>query len=96
VNPGTRVKFVVETAKAVLDGRLPADEGAAAIELQSEQITPLLRSDRDSVTRSECESVATNLRLLAEQINDRGRGLADPGAHVAMAKSIGEMAQALR
>jgi hypothetical protein len=96
VNPATRVKFVVETAKAVLDERLPADEGAAAIELQAEQITPLLRSDRDSVTRSECETVATNLRLLAEQINDRGRGLADPGAHVSMARSIGEMAQALR
>jgi hypothetical protein len=96
VNPADRVKFVVETAKAVLDGRLPADEGAAAVALQAEQITPLLRGDRDSVTRSECESVATNLRLLAEQINDRASGLTDPTAHVAMARAIGEMAQALR
>jgi hypothetical protein len=96
VNPGDRVKFVVETAKAVLDGRLPVEEGAASVSLQAEQITPLLRGDRDSVTRSECESVATNLRLLAEQINDRGAGLAQPDAYVAMARSIGEMAQALR
>ena len=101
MNPAERVKFVVETAKAVLDGRLPADEGAAAVELQAEQVTPLLRGDRDAVTRSECESVATNLRMLAEQINDRGRtGLrSDPTGvedHEAMARSIGEMAQALR
>ena len=96
VNPAERVKFVVETAKAVLDQRLPADEGAVAVELQAEQITPLLRGDRDAVTRSECESVATNLRMLAEQINDRASGLADPEAHLAMARTIGEMAQALR
>ena len=96
MNPADRVKFVVETAKAVLDERLPADEGAAAVELQAEQITPLLRGDRDSVTRSESESVATNLRLLAEQINDRASGYVDPTAHLAMARAIGEMAQALR
>ena len=101
MNPAERVKFVVETAKAVLDERLPAAEGAAAVELQADQITSLLRGDRDSVTRSECETVATNLRMLAEQINDRGRtGLrSDPSgveAHEAMARSIGEMAQALR
>ena len=96
MNPAERVKFVVETAKAVLDGRLPANEGAAAVELQAEQITPLLRGDRDSVTRSECESVATNLRMLAEQINDRASGLEDPADHVAIARAIGEMAQALR
>jgi hypothetical protein len=96
MNPAERVRFVVETAKAVLDDRLPVDEGAAAIALQAEQITPLLRGDRDSVTRSEAESVATQLRLLAEQVNDRASGLADPSAHVAMAQAIGEMAQALR
>jgi hypothetical protein len=101
VNPADRVKFVVETAKAVLDGRLDVDQGAAAVQLQSEQLVPLLRADRDSVTRSECESVATNLRMLAEQINDRGRnGLRSDAAqvdeHEAMARAIGEMAQALR
>lgn len=96
MHPGERVRFVVETAKAVLDERLPADEGAAAVTLQAEQIVPLLRSDRDSVTRSECESVATQLRMLAEQVNDRASGLTDADAHLAMAQAIGEMAQALR
>jgi hypothetical protein len=96
VNPGDRVKFVVETAKAVLEERLPIEQGAAAVQLQAEQLTPLLRGDRDSVTRSECESVATTLRLLAEQVNDRASGLADPEDYESMARSIGEMAQALR
>lgn len=96
MNPAERVRFVVETARAVLDGRLAADEGAAAVVMQAEQITPLLRSDRDSVTRSEAESVATQLRLLAEQVNDRASGLADPSAHVEMARAIGRLAQALR
>ena len=72
MHPGERVRFAVETAKAVLEERLTADEGAAAIKLQAEQVTPLLRGDRDNVTRSESESVATQLRLLAEQVNDRG------------------------
>lgn len=96
MNPAERVRFVVETARAVLDDRLDPAEGAAAVEVQAEQITPLLRSDRDSVARFESESVATNLRLLAEQVNDRASGLQDPSAHLAMAKAIGEMAQALR
>jgi len=96
MHPDERVRFVVQTAKAVLAGTLAADQGAQAVALQAEQITPLLRSDRDSVTRSECDTVATNLRLLAEQVNDRGAGLNDPSAHVAMAESIGMMAQTLR
>jgi hypothetical protein len=96
VNPGDRVKFVVQTAKAVLDGSLTVDQGAAAVQLQAEQLTPLLRGDRDSVTRSEAESVATTLRLLAEQVNDRASGLSDTSDYEAMARSIGEMAQALR
>jgi hypothetical protein len=96
VNPGERVTFVVETAKAVLEDRLSAEQGAAAVQLQAQQLTPLLRGDRDSVTRSEAESVATKLRLLAEQVNDRASGLADPADYEAMARAIGEMAQALR
>ena len=96
MNPGDRVTFVVETAKAVLEGRLAIEQGAAAVQLQAEQLTPLLRADRDSVTRSEAESVATRLRLLAEQVNDRASGLAEPDDYEAMARSIGEMAQALR
>ncbi|MCU0267447.1 MAG: hypothetical protein MUF83_02255 [Acidimicrobiales bacterium] len=96
MNPADRVTFVVETARAVLDERISPEEGAAAVQLQAEQITGLLRTDRDSVTRSECESVATNLRLLAEQVNDRASGLEDPSAHLAIAAAIGAMAQALR
>jgi hypothetical protein len=90
------VRFAVETAKAVIEGRLAADEGAAAVVLQSEQVTPLLRSDRDSVTRAESESVATNLRLLAEQVNDQASGLAETEDHTVIARALGEMAQALR
>jgi hypothetical protein len=101
VNPAERVTFVVQTAKAVLDERLDIGQGAAAVQLQAEQLVPLLRGDRDSVTRSECETVATNLRMLAEQINDRGRSdvPTDPDeldAYQVMARAIGEMAQALR
>ncbi len=96
MHPGERVRFAIETAKAVLEERLPAHEGAAAVGLQAEQVTPLLRGDRDSVTRSECETVATQLRLLAEQVNDRGSGLADTSDYTTMAKALGEMAQALR
>ncbi len=96
MSPEERVRFVVETAKAVLDARLDPTEGAAAVTMQATQITPLLRTDRSSVTRSEAESVATRLRLLAEQVNDRGSGLEDPSPYTAIATAIGEMAQALR
>lgn len=96
MNPAERVRFSVETARAVLDGRLDPDEGATAVTVQAEQITPLLRSDRDSVTQSEASSVATQLRLLAEQVNDKASGLAEPDAHLAIARALGEMAQSLR
>jgi hypothetical protein len=96
MNPGERVKFVVETARAVLEDRLDVSQGAAAVQLQAEQLTPLLRGDRDTVTRSEAESVATTLRMLAEQVNDKASGLAEPDDYESMARSIGEMAQALR
>jgi hypothetical protein len=96
MHPAERVRFAVETAKAVLEERLAADEGAAAVVLQAEQVTPLLRGDRDSVTRSESETVATQLRLLAEQVNDRASGLAETDDYTTIAKSLGQMAQALR
>ena len=96
MNPADRLTIVVQTARAVLDGRLDPDEGAAAIELQAEQITPLLRADRDSVTRSECQSVATNLRLLAEQITDLAPGAPETDPHLAIAQALGTMGQALR
>ncbi|MDZ7733093.1 MAG: hypothetical protein U5R31_08220 [Acidimicrobiia bacterium] len=70
MNPNERVRFVVETAKAVLDERIAADEAAEAIGLQAEQIAPMLRGDRIDVTQAEADDVATKLRLLAEQVND--------------------------
>jgi hypothetical protein len=98
VHPETRVRFAVETARAVLDGRLDAAEGAVAVEVQVDQLVPLLRSDRDAVTRSEAESVATLLRMLAEQVNDRSRGVdpRDAEAHLALAAALGTLAQPLR
>ena len=96
MHPSERVRFAVETAKAVLDERLDAGDAAASLALQVDQIVPQLRSDRDAVTRSESESVATTLRLLGEQVNDRGSGLVDPSAHEAIARMLGQMAQSLR
>jgi hypothetical protein len=98
VNPAERVKFVVETCKAVIEERLPAAEAAPAVSLQAEQITPLLRSDRNDVTRSESESVATRLRMLAEQVTDKASGLGDAEAepYLEIARAVGEMGQALR
>lgn len=95
VHPEERVRFVTETARAVIDGRLAADEAAAAVSLQAEQLVGHLRADRDAVTRSECESVATRLRLLAEQVADAAGNDPSP-AHQAIAATIGELAQALR
>jgi hypothetical protein len=96
MHPADRVRFAMETARAVLEDRLDPDEGAAAVTMQAEQVTPLLRSDRDSVTRSECETVATQLRLLAEQVTDRASGQADTSDYTLIAKALGEMAQVLR
>lgn len=97
MHPEERVRFVTETARAVIDGRLDPDEAAAAVSLQADQLIGHLRGDRDSVTRSECESVATRLRLLAEQVADAAPADGgDDGAHQAIAASIGELAQTLR
>jgi hypothetical protein len=99
MHPDERVKMVVETARAVLDERLSADEAATAICLQAEQIAPLLRGDRLDVTQAESSDVATRLRLLAEQVNDRAAGLPDAEthqAHLTIAETIGELSQSLR
>ncbi|MCU0312132.1 MAG: hypothetical protein MUE36_14450 [Acidimicrobiales bacterium] len=96
MHPAERVRFVTETARAVLGERLGAVEGATAVRLQAEQLAPLLRSDRDEVTRAEAESVATQLRLLAEQVNDKASGRPDNDAYLAIAASIGALGQALR
>ncbi len=96
MHPSDRVRFSVETAKAVLEERLDAAEAAAAMELQMEQFLPQLRHDRDMVTRSECESVATTLRMLGEQVNDRASTDGENEAHLAIARMLGQMAQSLR
>ncbi|QGG94767.1 hypothetical protein [Actinomarinicola tropica] len=96
MHPSERVRFAVETARAVLEDRLDPGDAAAAMALQLDQVVPQLRSDRDSVTRSESESVATTLRLLGEQVNDHGSGLPDPSAHAEIARILGRMAQSLR
>ena len=96
MHPSERVRFSVETAKAVLEERLDATEAAAAMEIQIEQLLPQLRHDRDMVTRSECESVATTLRMLGEQVNDRASADGESEAHLAIARMLGQMAQSLR
>jgi len=96
VHPAQRIRFVNETARAVTGDRLDAAEGAAAVQMQAQQLAPLLRSDRNDVTRSEAESVATQLRLLAEQLNDQASGRPDNDDYLTMAAAIGTLAQALR
>jgi len=95
VEPGARVGWVVETAKAVLDGRLAADDGAFAVSAQQDQLLGLLRHDRDSVTRSESAAVAARLRMLAEQVSDVASADPDNDAHLTIARVLGELARAL-
>lgn len=96
MHPSDRVRFATQTARAVLEDRLDPEEAAAALALQVEQSLPLLRSDRDAVTRSECDTVATTLRLLGEQINDRSAEQGSPEAHLSIAEMLGRLSQALR
>jgi hypothetical protein len=96
VEPAERVRWVLETATAVLGGRVSAAEGAAALRLQQDQLVTLLRRDRDGVTRRESEAVAVRLRLLAEQLNDSAPARSDPEGYLALAEALGEMAAVLR
>ena len=100
MHPAERVRIVVETARAVLHGRLEPAEAARVLELQRDQIGDLLRSDRLDVTRSEAESVSLTLRRLAEQIADADPDEpADPSDaehRVEMAARLGALAQMLR
>jgi hypothetical protein len=86
----------VETARAVLDGRLDAAHGAQTLALQEEQIAAHLRSDRIDVTQSEADSAALTLRRLGEQISDLPPTEHDPEALVEMARILGALAQTLR
>jgi hypothetical protein len=87
---------VVETARAVIDGRLDAAEGSAAVQVQRQQLADLLRRDRDSVTRRESDAVATRLRMLAEQVSDAGSASPDNDAYLEIARSLAELARSLR
>jgi hypothetical protein len=49
-----------------------------------------------SVTQRECDSVATTLRLLAEQVSDQASSVGDNEDHLAIAEALGSLAQALR
>lgn len=96
MNPRERVRIVTETARAVLEGRLDAAAGAQALQLQEEQVAPHLRGDRIDVTQREAESVALELRLLAEQVSEVRDEDQDRDALVEMARILGQLAQVLR
>ena len=96
MGPEERVKWIVETTKAVIDGRLDPAEGAAAVRAQQEQLAALLRQDQNSVTRRESEAVATRLRLLAEQVSDAASDSPDNEPHREIARVLGELARSLR
>src|SRR5260370_38818170 len=70
MDPGDRVRWACESARAVLDGRLPAADAARALAIQQDQLAGLLRSDRSGVTARQPAEVATRLRPLAEQVAD--------------------------
>lgn len=88
--------MVLETARAVLDGRIEAPAGTAAVRHQLVQVVPFLRADRLEVTQAECDALATRLRMLAEQVADTASGLEQPEHHVALAEVLGAVAQTLR
>lgn len=96
MHPSERVRIVVETARAVLDGRLDAAAGAQTLALQQEQIGGRLRSDRIDVTQAEADTVALTLRRLAEQVGDRSHDADEVEATTEMARVLGELAQSLR
>lgn len=88
--------WVIETAKAVIEQRLPAEEGAIAVRAQQAQLIGLLRQDRNSVTQRESDAVASRLRLLAEQVSDAASGDPENAAQRDIARALGEFASALR
>ncbi len=96
MHPRDRVRIVVATAHAVIDGRLDPAEATAALDLQAEQIAPHLRSDRIDVTAGEAADVAASLRLLAEQVSEVPVAAEDRDELVALAATLGELAQILR
>ncbi len=96
MEPAARVRWVLETARGVLDGRLSADQAASSVQMQRDQLVGLLRADRMTVTQRECDTVATTLRMLAEQVSDQASSQGDNEDHLAIAEALGSLAQALR
>lgn len=94
MHPEERVRIVVETARAVLDGRLAPPEAAATLALQQSQIADRLRSDRETVPRREAEEVAATLTDLADQV--RADGAAVDGTAVDDTAARHEVARVLR
>lgn len=79
-----------------MQGRLSAEDGAAAVQAQQDQLIKLLRQDRDSVTRHESDAVATRLALLAEQVGDSASANPDNAAHHVIARVLSELSRCLR
>ncbi len=96
MHPRDRVRIVVATAHAVIEGRLDPADGAATLRLQQSQIAAPLRGDRIDVTQSEANDVATSLRRLAEQVSECEAPPDGSGDLVAAARILGELAQILR
>lgn len=96
MHPGQRLRIVTETARAVLDGRLDAETGAATLGMQQHQIVDRLRSDRIDITQAEADEVALTLRRLAEQVSDRVGGADEVEHRAEIARILGELAQSLR
>ncbi len=90
------MRWVIETARGVLDGRLAADQAASSVQMQRDQLVGLLRADRLTVTQRECDTVATTLRMLAEQVSDQASSVSDNEDHLVIAEALGSLAQALR
>jgi hypothetical protein len=96
VDPGERVRWACESARAVLDGRLAAADAARALAIQHDQLADLLRGDRLGVTARQSAAVATRLRLLAEQVSDAAGTDDDPESHQTLARALGQLADVLR
>ena len=95
-HPSERVAWMIETAKAVIDGRVDVGAAAESAQVQVDQLAELLRGDRNSVPQRESDAVATRLRLYAEQISDLAVESGRPDEHQALAEALGRLAQVLR
>jgi hypothetical protein len=87
---------MIETAKAVIEGRVDVADAARSAELQFDQLADLLRADRNSVPQRESDAVATRLRLYAEQVSDLAGTAERPDDHLALAGALARLAQTLR